>query len=97
MKNKKRFLFYANIRGKRYRFVKLDRRTKESIYGYCESPKDKKKKIVIQLDNTINSLYAVLHESLHACLWDTDESAITEISRDLSKIIWKLKWRRKIK
>ena len=35
-----------------------------------------------------------IHEALHACLWDLDETAIHETARDLARFLWRLSYRR---
>lgn len=34
-----------------------------------------------------------IHEMLHACLWDTDEAAVTETARDIARVLWKIGYR----
>lgn len=38
-------------------------------------------------------LETIVHESLHACLWDLDEEAITATASDISRLLWRLGYR----
>lgn len=35
-----------------------------------------------------------LHEAIHQCLYDLDESVVLEIGKDLSRLLWSLGYRR---
>ena len=39
-------------------------------------------------------LRVLLHEGTHAALWDLDEEAVDETSRDLAEMLWKLGYRK---
>lgn len=39
-------------------------------------------------------LEITLHELLHACHWDLDEQAVDETAKNLSKVLWRLGYRR---
>ena len=39
-------------------------------------------------------LRVLLHEGTHAALWDLDESAVDETSRDLADMLWKMGYRK---
>jgi hypothetical protein len=58
--------------------------------GMCDSPDTVSKKIqVLRSLNGVELLEVLLHESLHACLWDLDEQAVGEIAADQARLIWK--------
>lgn len=42
-------------------------------------------------DRTLDS---VIHEVLHAALWDLDEEAVSETANSISQALWKLGYRR---
>lgn len=80
------------IRGKSWnlRFCRLpnDRR------GDCESPYDKGK--TIRISKTLagqEKLEVLLHEMLHAGVWDLSEEAVDELSTDMAQVLYKLGWR----
>ena len=63
--------------------------------GECDGPKDKKKQIRIREDQRgLEHLDTLLHEGLHACFWDFDESVVLESARDLARLLWRLGYRR---
>lgn len=56
--------------------------------GYCESPKKKNKKIVIEDSLRGEKLLEILiHEQLHAALWVADEEWVEEVGADLARNI----------
>lgn len=83
-----------DFRGKRYKIL-FKKRVKNNIIGLCDCPNDPDKAITIQrgLDE-YNELQTIIHEGLHACFWDIDEEAIIETSRDMSKLLWRLGYRK---
>ncbi len=65
----------VKIRGKWWRIVeqnplKLDGKT---VRGYC----DKAARIIVH-DGGADMAFTIIHEVLHACLWDLDEAAVEE-------------------
>lgn len=56
--------------------------------GECDPPKNVSKAIRIgpRLPEPVLMETAV-HESLHACLWDIDEEAVSETARDITKLL----------
>ena len=39
-------------------------------------------------------LDTTLHEAIHCCLPQLDENAVTDLANDLSRLLWKLRYRR---
>ena len=39
-------------------------------------------------------LDTTLHEAIHCCLPQLDEKAVTDLANDLSRLLWKLRYRR---
>lgn len=76
------------LRGKRWclSFVSLAR---ERCIGKCDPPDSRRKRI--RIDKSLEGqqrLEILIHEMLHACHWDMDESAVTETAHDIAKILW---------
>ena len=46
--------------------------------------------------DTLGDLVVILHEALHAALWDLDEQAVDEISTDAGRLLWRLDWRKEV-
>jgi hypothetical protein len=73
-----------DIRGVNYTI----RKAKIKDRGLCTSPKSKSPEIKINNKLKDSELLEVLiHEILHACLWDLDETAVDETSVLVTKII----------
>ena len=81
------------IRGRRYH-IRWDGKNKK-VYGTADAPTKAHPTITIYKYLKGRSLlYALLHESLHACFWDMDEEAVTEAATDISHLLWRLGYRR---
>lgn len=39
-------------------------------------------------------LETIIHEALHACLWDLDEEPIEETAESIASLLWKLGYRK---
>ena len=77
------------FRGKRWRF--LWETVRGNAVGYAERPGQ-----TIQIDPRYcgrELLETIIHESLHACLWDLDEEAVTMTARDIARLLWRLGYR----
>jgi len=58
--------------------------------GDCDAPQTKNKQIrILSSLEGQERLRVLLHESLHAGLWDLDEEVIEELSSDIARLIWK--------
>jgi hypothetical protein len=65
------------------------------VVGLCDPPDHPGKEILI--DSRLKDrdlLEVLLHEMLHAVDWQQSEEAIATQARDISKVLWKLGYRR---
>lgn len=89
--------FYVELRGKRYRVVPSTNLVHERSpsYGVCDHPKTFSKEIRLDVSEPGAVIEAVLHEVLHACLWDLDEAAVSETASCQAHVLQKVirKWR----
>ena len=77
------------IRGKIWEVV-YKRKLPKDARGMCDSPEKKGKKITIKQNlRGLVKLDTLLHEGIHAGLWDLDEEAVTELAHDLARMVWK--------
>jgi len=76
-----------NMRGKKWQLVF------ESIkdFGFCSMPTDKKPMIHINsgLEGT-ELLDTLIHEMLHACMWDMGEDAVNETATSIATVLAEL-------
>jgi len=80
-----------NVRGKNYKIEFKSPKNKRDL-GEC----DNENKIILirpSLKDRIR-LEVTLHEVLHACCPDLNEDAIDETAMSLSKLLWRLGYRR---
>ena len=78
------------IRGRYYDVVKVSRISADGALGECDSPTKKKKQIrILKKLEGLELLRVLLHEAIHAGLWDLDEETVDELSTDLANLIWK--------
>lgn len=58
--------------------------------GECDEPSTKAKQIrIAQRCKGLRRLVVLLHEGIHAGLWDLDESVVEELAEDLGRLIWR--------
>ena len=72
------------------RFVPL-----KKVLGDCDSPREKRKQI--RIDSRLRGsrlLRVLIHELLHAADWSESEESIDEKSICLSRILWRLGYRK---
>lgn len=82
------------LRNKRYRFLKTKLLPRDS-WGTCSDPSFTKRVIKIHKKlHGIKEFEIIVHEMLHACFWDLDESVIREVGIDISHALWKLGYRK---
>lgn len=87
------------FRGKRWRIAEAvsgDTLPMGSMKGYCEGPPsapDREMMIPVSGESR-EDLETIIHESLHACMWDQSEDAVDETSIDIARLLWRLKWRK---
>lgn len=84
----------VKIRGKYWELI-YDSHLPKDCDGLCDSPTDESKRIRIRSTlKNIDELETLIHECLHAALWDADEPAVSDTARDVAKVLWKLGYRR---
>ena len=72
----------------------MGRRT--NLVGYADDPRTQGKAITLDSAQSPREyLESVIHECLHCCLWDLDESAVDETARDIAELLWKMGYRRR--
>ena len=65
----------------------------DKLDGYCDT--DNKYWLVAERDlNTLVGLETVIHESIHACDWRLSEEKVTQMARDIARLVWRLNYRR---
>ena len=75
------------IRGRMYDVVEVKGLRAD---GECDPPTSMGKQIrIASRCKGVRRLVVLLHEGLHASLWDLDEEAVTEIAEDLGRMIWR--------
>ena len=80
------------FRGKRYT-VASKRLRKER--GGCDDPSEPDKTMNVPYKGaTLDNLSTIIHESLHACLWDIAEDSVEETGESIARFLWKLGWRK---
>jgi len=81
----------TRFRGKTYRVVA--KRMPKEVGAYCTNPAENKANRLIALRKRLRSpeviLENLLHEGLHAAIWDLDEEAVLEIASDLATLLVK--------
>ncbi len=89
MEKKKKEVRSIVLRGKRFAFKKSGNLKK--LYGYCTSPLDTNRAIIIDKNlKGQQELDTIIHEMLHACFWDVGEDAIGEAASDIAKALWRM-------
>lgn len=78
------------IRGKMYDLVYVPNSTLPKDDGECDPPTTPGKQIrVAKRCKGLRLLIVLLHEALHAGLWDLDEAAVEELAEDAGRLIWR--------
>jgi len=82
------------FREKRWKVLPVSRNRKKSK-GDCEAPHMPNKQIRIPMTgDTRSDLDTIIHEGLHACLWDLDDEAVQFTAHDIARLLWRLGWRK---
>lgn len=79
------------FRGRRWKIRWDQIPARENALGYCETPGQ-----MIVIDPRmagVGLLEVAIHESLHACLPDADEAAVTETAADVAQLLWRVGYR----
>ena len=80
------------FRGRRYIVSSTKPRR---IRGWCDDPINQDKTVNIPVEgHSKDNLITIIHEGLHACLWDTSEDAVEETSDSIADLLWRLGWRK---
>ena len=83
----------VTILGKRWQLVRG--RLPKDVDGYCDPPDKPGKCITIRKSlRGRREAEIVLHECLHAAFWNIDEETVTQVAEDISKVLWRLGYRR---
>ena len=84
----------VTIRGRRWALAKA---RPARLRGICESPQIAGKEMYIPVHGgTRDDLDTIIHELLHAGLWDVDEEAIHETATGIAGVLWRLGWRKQL-
>ena len=90
-----RHLFFL---GKRWNYQRkriVPELEKGGTVGYCEAPRDRRKRIVVDPRLTDRmELEFNLHEFLHACFWQLSETAIATAAYKFSIVLWERGYRK---
>lgn len=79
------------FRSKRWNIIE----SPSELGGECGAPHIKGREMIIPINgDSKNDLDTIIHESLHACLWDLGEESVQESAEDIARIIWRLGWRK---
>ena len=63
--------------------------------GDCDPPHGQGKTIRIEMGQDEHLEFdTLIHEFLHAGLWDIDEEAVEQLATDMARTLWKLGYRR---
>jgi len=58
--------------------------------GWCDGPEVKNKQIrIAKRCKGLRRLVVLLHEGIHAGLWDLDEAVVEELAEDLGRMVWR--------
>lgn len=85
------------LMGKVWTFVREKLEYKDNAKGYCESPKSKYKKIVV--DSRLEGekeLEIIIHELLHACFWVLSEEHVHQSAEDIARVLTRLDYAKRV-
>lgn len=82
------------FRGRVWRVVASDNPLAEND-GTCDAPTSANKTLAYYTGlRGPKLLESLIHEGLHACIWDLSEEAVEESAKDLARLLWRLGFRR---
>jgi len=82
------------FRGKRYA-INLSATLAADTKGEADSPDKAGPEIRVRRgERDLMLLDTLIHEGLHACLWDMDDEAVTATASDIARLLWRLGYRR---
>lgn len=74
------------IRGRLWRVIFT--RLRGQADGYCDHPATARRRIRIHEGlSAEREMTVIIHEALHAALWDLSEESVTEVAEDLSSLL----------
>ena len=81
---------YVKMRGKRFKLSKSGSIASDTR-GFCTDVTEPNRRICLdaKLEGE-EELEVFIHEFLHACFWDMDESAVEEAGKDIARALWRL-------
>lgn len=85
-------MMLVTMLGKRWKFLFTPLR---KASGYCDPPAQTGKRIVV--DSRLRGehrLGVIIHELRHAADWGRDEGFVDQESKDLTRVLWRLEYRR---
>ena len=87
------------FRGKRYKITTATKRAMGVNRGDCDSPSGPGKTIrvgndLMQPSKDKELMEVLLHEGLHACMWDVSEEGIHQTADSLANLLWRCGYRR---
>jgi len=81
------FLGWFQEGGKRHR-----------VSGACDGPDTYNKAIMIAKGQSeFSELDSLLHEMLHAGLWEIDEDIVHELATDMARVLTRLGWHKEVR
>jgi len=84
-----------SVRGKRFKIVDSAKKNGCELLGYCTNHSLGDAEIMIPIEgDEKDDLIVIIHEILHAALWDLSEETVEETSVDIGEALWRLKWRK---
>jgi hypothetical protein len=89
MARKPRNTVTVNVRGRQYKVA--IKKMPDGQYGWCRAPytaSDSQRTIALSKAQANGQrLETIIHELLHACLWDLDEAAVAETAKSIARAI----------
>lgn len=84
------------ICGRLYTILSVPRHTlPDQSDGFCDAPSERQKRIRIADDQGGQlELDTLIHEVIHAADWNQSEEWVTQVARDLARILYKMGWRK---
>lgn len=90
---KQKTSFETRVANKNYEisFEEIDQpRTDKTLYGLCDHPGEKEPQMIIHTEQHEEEMMdTLIHEYLHAMLWDKHETYIKNRAKELKDLLWK--------
>ncbi len=84
----------VTVRGHKWGVAKLN---KGRALGLCEGPHIPGKEMDFPVHGgTRKDLDTIVHELLHAAMWDAAEECVYETAQDIAKVLWRCGWRKQL-